>query len=110
MPPIVARIAFIASTATKDAVFERVVAFFLKHEAFCGESVMQRDAPQIEGPVMLSELVDDVLRFETKDRSQSSALDGNAPEDRYCPRCGAALLDNQKPGLCDTCVGELARG
>jgi len=95
--------------ATKDAVFDRVVAFFLEHEAFSGESVMQCDAPQIEGPVMLSELVDDVLKFDAKDKSDLSAPDGHAPDDRYCPRCGAALHDDQKPGPYDTCVGESSR-
>ena len=54
--------------ATKDAVFERVVKFFLDHEVFSGESVMQCDAPQVEAPVLLSEIADDVLCFDVKDK------------------------------------------
>ena len=44
------------------------------------------------------------------DSGDCHALDGNAAEDRYCPRCGAALFDDQEPGLCETCKGEAQRG
>lgn len=40
----------------------------------------------------------------------SEPPEGDKPEDRYCVRCGAELFDDQKPGLCDTCVGDAKRG
>jgi hypothetical protein len=40
------------------AVFDKVVAFFMEQEAFCGESIMQCDAPQIAAPEFLSDLAD----------------------------------------------------
>ena len=49
--------------ATRDAVFELVVKFFLDHETFSGESAMQCDAPQIDAPQLLCDLVDDILKF-----------------------------------------------
>lgn len=52
--------------ATKDKVFEAVVEFFLKHEAFSGESVQQNDGPQIEAPELLADLVDDIIKFDVK--------------------------------------------
>jgi hypothetical protein len=44
--------------ATKEAVFEMVVKFFIEHEVFSGDSIMQCDAPQIDGPELLCELAE----------------------------------------------------
>lgn len=54
------------SRKTRDEVFERVLAFFLKHESFSGECIMQSDNPQIYAPELLSELADEVFKFETE--------------------------------------------
>lgn len=54
------------SQDARDAVFERVLAFFLKHESFSGECIMQSDNPQIYAPELLSELADEVFKFETE--------------------------------------------
>ena len=48
----------------KNEVFNRVLHFFAKHEVWTGESVMQSDAPQLDAPSFLADLVDDVLRPE----------------------------------------------
>jgi hypothetical protein len=96
--------------ATKDAVFERIVAFCAKHEAFSGETMAQCDGPQLDIVGLMCDLIDDVMRFDVKDKGGLSALDGDAAEDRCCSRCGAALPDDQEPGECDTCVGERGRG
>lgn len=61
------KITFADDQNTKDAVFERVVKFFLDHQSFCGDSVMQCDAPQIDAPEFLADLVDEVLKFEVED-------------------------------------------
>ena len=49
---------------TRDAVFERLLAWFFKHKSFSGESIMQSDAPQIEAPVLLSDIADDIIEFD----------------------------------------------
>jgi len=49
--------------ATKEAVFKKVVDWFMDQETFSGESLMQSDAPQLEAPVLLSDLADDILQF-----------------------------------------------
>lgn len=46
----------------KRLIVERVLQFFGEHECWSGESVMQCDAPQIDGPEFLADLVDDVLK------------------------------------------------
>ena len=50
----------------RERVFEHVLAFLTKHEAFSGESIMQSDDPQIEAPEFLAELVDEVFQFDTE--------------------------------------------
>jgi hypothetical protein len=50
--------------AVKQEVFDRVVAFFKKHESFHGECIMQSDDPQIYAPELLAEIADEVLKFE----------------------------------------------
>lgn len=46
----------------REEVFKRVVGFFVEHEVFSGESVMQCDAPQLAGPEFLADMVDEVLK------------------------------------------------
>lgn len=55
---------FDSSESTKEAVFQRVVDFLKKHNAYSGESIMQSDDPVCEAPVLLSEIADDLLGFE----------------------------------------------
>jgi len=45
----------------KEEIFRRVVEFFRKTKTWSGESLMQRDKPQIAAPEFLSDLVDEVL-------------------------------------------------
>lgn len=52
------------SQTTRDAVFTKVLAWFLDQEIFCGESIMQNDATQLTAPELLSEIADDVLQFD----------------------------------------------
>jgi len=51
----------------KDEVFNRVLGWFKEYDAFCGETVMQSDTPQIESAPFLSELADDVFKFKWGD-------------------------------------------
>ena len=51
--------------STRDAVFERILAWFIKVDSFDGESIMHCDKSQIEAPILLSELADNVFEFDT---------------------------------------------
>jgi hypothetical protein len=51
------------SREMRDAVFESIVQFCQKHGSFAGESIMQRDDPQAEAPVLLSDICDDIIKF-----------------------------------------------
>ncbi len=52
------------SHETKYKVFDRLIEFFVKHKLFNGESICQRDVPQIEAPMLLSEIADDIIKFD----------------------------------------------
>jgi len=52
--------------ATKDAVFEKVIAFFKRHESFSGESICQCDEPMIDAPYFMAELADKIIKFDVK--------------------------------------------
>lgn len=48
---------------TKDAVFEKLLAWFFEQESFFGESIIQNDSPTLGAPVLLSDIADDILQF-----------------------------------------------
>lgn len=50
--------------ATKQAVFDRVMAYFKEHEMFSGESIHQCDATIIDAPSVLSDIADDIIQFD----------------------------------------------
>jgi hypothetical protein len=60
------KVTFNDNQKTKDALFEKVVAFFEEHECFCGESCQQCDDPQIHAPELLADICDDILEFKTE--------------------------------------------
>lgn len=46
-------------------VFDHLIEnYFKKHGSYCGESIMQSDDPQIYAPELLSEIADDIIKFE----------------------------------------------
>lgn len=47
----------------RDAVFERVMKYFIEHEAFFGESIHQSDGPIIDAPNVMSDIADDIIKF-----------------------------------------------
>lgn len=47
----------------RDAVFERVMKYFIEHEAFFGESIHQSDDPIIDAPNVMSDIADDIIKF-----------------------------------------------
>lgn len=50
----------------RDRVFEAVLEFYVDYQAFDGDAIMQSDDPQIYAPVVLSEIADDLFRFNVK--------------------------------------------
>lgn len=60
----VCTVKFDDSPEVVKAVFEKLITdYYCKHQSFKGESIMQSDNPQIEAPVILSEIADDILKF-----------------------------------------------
>lgn len=51
------------SNKVKDKVFDSVVAFCKKHEAFSGEDIFQSDDPQIYAPELIAIIAEDVIKF-----------------------------------------------
>lgn len=49
---------------TRDMVFKHVVDWYFKHTCFSGECICQMDEPQIDAPIFLSDLAEDVLKFD----------------------------------------------
>lgn len=52
--------------ATRDAVYEKVLDWFIQVETFSGEGVMQNDTPLLEAPQLLVDLADDIFQFDVK--------------------------------------------
>lgn len=55
------------SPEIKKVVWDRLIAYFRKHGAYCGESVMQCDGPNIEASEVMSEIADIVFKTGDKD-------------------------------------------
>ena len=50
----------------KNKVFERVMAYFTKHEVFSGESLMQSDWTLLDAPTVLADIADDIIKFDAE--------------------------------------------
>ena len=60
------RITFNETEELKQAVYDRALKFYLDMESFCGESIMQSDDPQIEAPITMSDIADDLFKFDVE--------------------------------------------
>lgn len=47
----------------KDEVFQKLIDFFKKYNAFSGDSIMQNDDPLIYASELLSDICDDLICF-----------------------------------------------
>lgn len=56
----------------RDAVFERVMKYFIEHEAFFGESIHQSDDPIIDAPNVMSDIADDIIKFKFQSEEMSN--------------------------------------
>jgi len=60
------RITFNETEELKQAIYDRVLKFFVDMESFWGESIMQSDNPQIEAPIVMSDIADDLFKFDVE--------------------------------------------
>lgn len=59
------------SFAIREAVFNKIIDWFLKHKIDCGKSIIHGlfmedkcDRPTIEAPHLLAEILDDIVEFD----------------------------------------------
>lgn len=52
------------SQEAKNRIFDEVVNWCKKYRSYSGESIMQRDDPQIFAPVLIARLADEILKFD----------------------------------------------
>ena len=50
----------------RDDVFNKLMEYFKSNECFTGETLQQSDDCIIEAPEMLSDIVDNLIKFKTK--------------------------------------------
>ncbi len=48
----------------QKAVFDKLISWYMEYELFSGESIMQNDDGQIYAPVLLSDIADDIIKFD----------------------------------------------
>jgi hypothetical protein len=51
----------------RDKVFERVMKYFKEYECYSGEQIHQSDDPIIYAPYVLSDIADDIIKFQEQD-------------------------------------------
>ncbi|MCP3686211.1 MAG: hypothetical protein GY861_26490 [bacterium] len=59
------------NSALRSEVFLKIMRWCIQHSLFTGEAIMQSDTGLIEAPVLISEIVDELLKFEVVDRDCS---------------------------------------
>jgi hypothetical protein len=57
---------FMSGDDVKEKVFNALVEWYKKHEAFSGESICQSDGPTIDATNILSNIADDILAFDVE--------------------------------------------
>lgn len=57
------KISYSSSEKTKQEVFDAIINWVRKHDAWSGEILCQDDDCQIEAPQLLADIVDDILDF-----------------------------------------------
>lgn len=55
------------SPKVRDAVFDKLIAWYFKHQSFEGKSIVQCDDPAMDAPNILADLADDIIKFDVKE-------------------------------------------
>lgn len=50
----------------RNAIFEKMLQFFLDKQSFSGESICQSDSCQIDAAPLLAEIADDLFKFDVE--------------------------------------------
>ena len=50
----------------RKEVFRKVMEYYIKHQVFNGETILQSDTPKIEAPYTLADIADNILKFEVE--------------------------------------------
>lgn len=50
----------------RNAVFERVMEYFVKHGMFSGEGIQQSDNAILDAPEVMSDIADDIIKFKSE--------------------------------------------
>jgi hypothetical protein len=56
-------VSFLDSDKLRQAIADRVYAYFADNEVWSGEQIQQSDEPTINAPILLSDIADDVMDF-----------------------------------------------
>ena len=68
--------------ATRNAVYEKVLAFFMEQECFSGECCYQCDNVQLESPDLLAELAEEIFEFDNQEEDEDDDDEFDIDEDR----------------------------
>lgn len=52
---------------TRDKVFDKIIEWLKKYNVSSGEGLCQSDDPQIEAPILMADIVDDILECKSSD-------------------------------------------
>lgn len=63
----VEEISYLATQETKDEIFKKIIDWIRERDAWSGEMICQDDNCQIDAPVLLADIVDDILQIEIKE-------------------------------------------
>lgn len=63
-------ITYTDSPEVRDAVFARVMKYFVDHGVFFGESIHQMDNPIIDAPNVMSDIADKIMKFVVEDQDE----------------------------------------
>lgn len=55
------------SEEAKEKVFQAVMAYFIKHKSFWGESIAQSDNTIIDAPDVMCDIADNIIKFKVRE-------------------------------------------
>lgn len=57
-------VSYVDSFNMRNLVFEKVLEWIFKHEAFLGEVIVQSDECNIDAPDLIAGIVDEIIKFD----------------------------------------------
>ncbi len=61
-----AKVTYQSTDTINQKVVDKIIAWCKEHNCSCGETLFQNDECMIYAPELLAEIIDDILKFETK--------------------------------------------